>query len=203
MRLAFIQIGLLAGFCSAQVIVTISPQASPFPLPSGLALYSAAACSASTETRNRTVSAGQIRQVAESLGIGVQDPSLNASLLGTAESKTRSAKVVKVAGMLTLGFGIAGGAITVLKTQTTTHIGNAQTWADASVISGAIGAAIAIATPFVQQQASAAAGLTSGVAAALISDLTELYSVPQGGCMKGLMFFGSSGLLKPAQVGLP
>jgi len=177
-----------------KVIVTISPQQSPFPLPKGLTLYSAEMCGSVA----RVVDAAQVRQVAENAGISFQDPALNASVLTGASSKTPSSRVLSVIKWASVGMSVGGGVITFLKSQQP-QIGNASTWAEITTGTGALGAGLGILQPIIQSDANTqAVSITTGVQAALISDMTALYSVPANGCAKSVMFFGSGGVSKPA-----
>jgi hypothetical protein len=90
-----------------------------------------------------------------------------------------------------VGISVAAGTVTYIKSQAT-QIGNAKDWAIGSVGTGALGAGIGILQPILQADVNTqAVSITSGVQAALISDMTNLYSVPAGGCMKSVMFFGA------------
>ena len=168
-------------------VVTVSQQQSPFPLSKGLSLYSALVCSPVA----RTISAGQIRQAAEGLGIAVQDASLNGQAVATAASKTPTQRALTAAKWLAAGMSVSSAAISYAKQQGT--IGNAKTWAIIATGTGALGAGIGILQPFLQTDANAqAATITQGVQSALMQ-ADGLYSVSAGSCAKPVMMFGSGG----------
>ena len=167
--------------------VTISQQQSPFPLSKGLSLYSALVCS----PVSRTVSAGQIRQAAEGLGIAVQDASLNGQSVATAASRTPMQKILTGTKWANIFMSGVSGTISFVKSQQPTF-GNARTWTEVSIGTGGLGALIGIMQPFLQTEANnQAATITQGVQAALMQ-ADGLYSVQPGNCVRG-MFFGTSG----------
>ena len=167
--------------------VTVSQQQSPFPLSKGLSLYSALVCS----PVSRTVSAGQIRQAAEGLGIAVQDASLNGQSVATAASRTPMQKILTGTKWANIFMSGVSGTISFVKSQQPTF-GNARTWTEVSIGTGGLGALIGIMQPFLQTEANnQAATITQGVQAALMQ-ADGLYSVQPGNCVRG-MFFGTSG----------
>jgi hypothetical protein len=174
----------------AQILVTISPQQSPYPLPAGLVLYSAVGCAASTETRNRTISAAQIRQLAEEAGLSFQDVSLNPSTTASAVAKSKSSRWLAGVQYFAAGLAVGAAEVTIFKTEQP-NVGNAKTWGIITAAGSSLAAGIPITEALLQSKVSAVAAITNGVAAALITDMTALYSVPVGGCMKSVMFFGS------------
>lgn len=188
---------LLCQICMAQVAVTINPQQSPFPLPAGVTLFSAQACS--EQPSNRTITAGQISQIATGAGIAMQDPALNATML--SRTVARDNRVLDGTKWGAAAISITAAAIAAFK-NSNPNVGNAQTWAIVSGGTGAFAAGVPILESFLSQKAAADATITTGVASALIGDMTSLYSVPQGSCAKTVMFFGewpSNKHLQPIQ----
>lgn len=185
----------------AQILITISPQPNPpYKLPVNISLYSAEMCAAPQEQRLRAVSAAQVRQVAEQAGIAFQDPAINATTINSASSGV--SKLLTVTKYLAGGMAVAGAAISAWKTQSP-NIGNAKTWGIIAAGAGALGAGIPIAQSSLQAAATAAVSKTTGLQAALISDMTTLYPIQSGGCSKSAMFFGSSVLTKPVTITIP
>jgi hypothetical protein len=176
---------LMAGPLMAQATLTISAQSSPFALPKGIQLYSAIACSPTL----KTISAAQVRQAAETTGIDFQDPSVSSFLIGMATSKTPSSRALTATKWTAIALS-AGAAVTAaIKAQAPT-LGNAKTYTEVSAGAGALGAGLAILQPLFQNDVATQAAMTSGVQAALISDMSSLYAVAAGGCSKSMMFFG-------------
>lgn len=181
----------------AQVSVTISQQPSPFPLK-GVNLYSADVCAAPTETRVRTISAGQIRQVAEGANISFQDPSLNSATITRASSRTVGGILMSTTKYLAGGIAVSAATISAFKAQTP-GVGNTRTYAIIAGGAGAVTVGIPLAQSQLQSSAAAMATITNGVQAALIGDMTSLYAVPVGGCAKSVMFFGVGAIAAPVK----
>ena len=174
---------------SDAIKVTISSQPSPYTLPHGENLYSAIAC-ASTSTRVRTISAGQIRQVAEGAGIAFVDPALLPPMITRYVSKSLKGKLLSLVN--STAPAAAAGSATVAAVKTQFPGGNAQTWA--YVAMGASG--LALVVPMLQKSlqndvTAQQATITNGVAAALIVDMGSVYTVPVGGCSRSVMFLGA------------
>jgi hypothetical protein len=170
--------------------VTISPQQSPYKLPSGLRLYSAVAC-ATAGTRARAISAGYIRQVAEGAGIAFQDPATLPPMISTYVAHTWQGRLLGVLSYSSTGGSIASAAIAANKAGNL-NVGNARVWAEAATALGALGAAVPIVQKTLQSSTQAQqASITNGVKAALMSDMSAVYEVPLGGCSRSVMFLGA------------
>jgi hypothetical protein len=182
----------------SSVVISVSPQPLLFPLPKGVALYRATACSAVA----RVISAGMLTEAIEGAGLSVQDPSLNTAVLAGSTSKTPSSRALTLVKWLSVGMSVAGGIVTYEKSQAT-QVGNAKTWAEISVGTGALGAGLGILQPILQADINTqAVSVTTGVQAALLQS-DGLYQVPANGCSKPIMFFGAADRTKPFQVNLP
>jgi hypothetical protein len=174
----------------AQILVTISPQQAPFPLSPGLQLFSAVGCSAATESRNRTVTAAQIRQIAEAGGVSFQDPALNSPVITGAVARSPHSRVLNALQYFADGLAVGGAVVTAFKSSQP-NVGNAKTWGIITAGGGSLATGIPIAESIAQSKVASVATITNGVAAALMADMTALYTVPAGGgCMKSVMFFG-------------
>jgi ribosomal protein L12E/L44/L45/RPP1/RPP2 len=176
---------------SDAIRVTISSQPSPYALSRGENLYSALAC-ASTSTRVRTISAGQIRQVAEGAGIAFIDPALLPPMITRYVGRSLKGKLLSLAN--SVAPAAAAGSATVAAVKTQLPNGNAQTWA--YVAMGASG--LALVVPMIQKSlqndvTAQQASITSGVNAAAITDMGSVYTVPVAGCSKSVMFLGVGG----------
>lgn len=184
----------------AQIIVTVSPQPSPFPLFPDTSLYSAESCAAPASTVSRAISAAQIRQVAESLGITFQDPALNSTVLDKGTSTIQ--RLLTASKWVSAGIAISAAAVSAFKAAQP-NVGNSKTWGIVSAGSGSLAAGIPIFQTTLQATEVATASMTTGVAAALISDMTSLYQIPAQGCSKSVMFFGSKSTGKPLKGVIP
>jgi hypothetical protein len=182
--------GQIAG---ESLTITISYQTSPYTLPKGLNLYSAETCPSSNTQRIRVISAGQIRQIAEANGISFTDPALLPSMISTYVAHTFQGRLLTGISLLATGTSLGGASLTALKTSQP-NIGNAHTWAEISVVSGALGAGIPMIQKSLQSTVSAEqATITNGVNKALITNMETMYTVPLGGCSGSVMFIGAGG----------
>jgi hypothetical protein len=173
------------------VKITMSPQASPFPLAKGMTLYSAGTCGAIA----RSISTAQIRNAAEGAGITWLDPAFYASALATGTSNTHTARLLNISKWSALGVSVGAGVETVLKAQSSTVTSNTKTWAIVTTTTAAAGAGIGVLQPLLQSAANAqGATMTGGVQAALVAE-GGIYTMlgACGGFTKSVMFFGSGG----------
>jgi hypothetical protein len=167
------------------IVVTISAQQSPSPLPKGITLYSVEAVSPTA----RTISAAQIRQAVEGVGISYVEN----STITTPASKQTSTLSTLLTWTKYLGGGltVASGILSAEKASGSAP-GNAKTWAEVTAGTAALAAGAMLAQSQLQTALSAAATTTSGVSASLM-DLSAIYSIPAGGGLpKSVMFFGSA-----------
>lgn len=172
------------------IIVTISPQTSPYALPKGDNLYSAVAC-ADTSTRVRAISAGQIRQIAEGAGIAFVDPALLPPMITRYVGRSIKGRLLTFMKDVSSPAAAASGTVAAVKTQLP-NVGNAATWAYIAVGSSVIAVLIPMAQSKLQSDVQATqATITNGVAAALITDMAVVYTVPVGGCSRSVMFLGT------------
>ena len=184
MRLA--PVWIFAAFCYSQRL-TISQQQSPYKLPSPLQLYSAQLCSDAL----RAVSAGRIRQAFEDAGGSFTDPALLPGMVSAYVAHTLAGRLLAVLSYSSTGGSIASAAIAANKAGNL-NVGNAKVWAEAATALGALGAAVPIMQKTLQGDVAAQqASITNGVKAALITDMTQIFTVPAGGCAASKMFIGS------------
>lgn len=163
--------------------VTFSSQLSPSPLPKSVVLYSVEIYSPTA----RTISAAQIRQAAESLGIDYQEP-VNVAV-PLPKSTTRLTKLLTASKYISGGGTVASGTIAALKSSGSAP-GNAQTWDIVAAATAAFATGAALAQSQFQSAVSAAATTTTGVSGALM-DSTALYSIAAGGGLpKTVMLYG-------------
>ena len=182
---------LVASVAVGQVQVTISPQQSPYALPRPLRLYSWQACT--SETRVRTIAAGQIRQIFEAGGGIFTDPALLPLMVDNYVKSSAAGRMLSILGYGATALAIGSSGVAAYKAQFP-GVGNAQTWSYIAIGGGILGAGIPLVQSKLQGNVAAEqATITAGVKAALMLDMSELSTIPAGGCSSNVhrLFIGS------------
>lgn len=164
---------------------------SPYRLPNGINLYEWHACS-DTSSRVRAISATRLQHAFEDQG-GTFIPTIliPAYVSDYVQRSWKSRMLSLTKWTLNLN-SVGSAAIAAYKTQFP-NSGNSKTWALVSVGEGVAGLLITFAEKqLAGDVASSQATITAGVKAALITDMTENFIVPIGGCTSAAhtMFLG-------------
>jgi hypothetical protein len=161
---------------AAPVIVSTSVQQSPTPLPKGLQLVAITICSAAPRPM---VTAPQIFNALQQVGIGYQAPSLYPGLISRSVSRTPVSLLLSTVKYTATGVSIGSGIEGFLKSQDA-NVSNSATYQKISIIAGVAGVTMAIVQPVLQGDVNTQqATITAGVQAALMTE-ADNYSIAAG-----------------------